>query len=251
MTSQNISKKIENIELRLAADIGPRGGRIIGYTKKDNKPIYEKDHDSHKTFSPNEHLEASNAHEHEIAKIKKSPHLYGSNVFDQIKHHKNMAQKHLDNSGMFKDPSTPSVNKAAKIANAILERTLLATDFEEYKKEHPSTKKTQNDPMFKPAYGQTGPHMSHKDMMKLPANEHHRLESEHLEHAFNAEDKGDHENAAKHRDAAAMHMNYSTAVSKPQKSPYSLPGSGQLKRDQEQKKLRTNYAEQYHKKLSS
>lgn len=101
-----------------------------------------------------------------------------------------------------------------------------------------------------PKFGETKPHLSHKDMMKLPASEHHKLESHHQEHAFVAEDNGDHANASKHKDAAAMHMNYSVAVSKPQKSPYAPKGSSQLKNDREQKKLRTGYAEQYHQKLN-
>ena len=108
--------------------------------------------------------------------------------------------------------------------------------------------KSEESP-HKPSYGQAKPHASHSEMMKLPASEHHRLESEHQEHAFAAEDKGDHENASKHKDAAAMHMNYSVAVSKPTKSPYAPKGSHQLKNDRDQKKLRTGYAEQYHKKL--
>src|ERR1700749_2948334 len=53
-----------------------------------------------------------------------------------------------------------------------------------------------------PAYGETKPHLDHKSMMKLPASEHHRLETAHSMHAMDAEDKGDHTNAAKHKDAA-------------------------------------------------
>lgn len=121
MTYQNISEKISLLEQRLASEIGPRGGRIIGQTKS-GKSIYEHDHPSHAKFNANEHMEASNAHEHEIHKIKKNPGLYGSNVFDQINHHKKMSQKHLENTGMFKSPTAPNVNKAAAIAERIEKR---------------------------------------------------------------------------------------------------------------------------------
>lgn len=98
----------------------------------------------------------------------------------------------------------------------------LANSFQDYKKEHPATKKTESD--FHPAYGQTKPHLSHEEMMKVPPKEHQRLEKEHDAHSLDASRKAEgrwrstgkekeeknahHELAGKHHDMARMHGMY-------------------------------------------
>ena len=101
-----------------------------------------------------------------------------------------------------------------------------------------------------PKYGEIKPHASHEEMMKLPSQAHHKLESAHEMHAFDAEDKGDHGLAAKHREIASMHMNY--AAHKGSITPQNGVkfSTGEKKRSSELKAKRGVYAKQLHDKLS-
>lgn len=127
-----------------------------------------------------------------------------------------------------------------------------AEDYKTYKQEHPGTHKAPSDPMFKPAIGQTKPHLSHEDMQKLPEAEHERLAAEHSAHA-QAATKSTHEArknndldkmrshrdlANKHDDASYMHRAYAYANTRKQ----------QIPQDQRAKHLQN--AERTHKDLS-
>lgn len=105
----------------------------------------------------------------------------------------------------------------------------LATDYKEYKQEHPGTQKSPGDPMFKPQLGQTKPHLQHEEMAKLPPHEHRRLLGEHLNLVDEARRKGNEDVAAKHQEAAVMHDSFSKS----------------------NEKLHKNYAKHLHQKLSS
>ena len=67
-----VSASIEELEKRIA-DIGSRGGKIIGKTKS-GKPIYDSgDHASHKDFTAGEHKDAMNLHKGQIHKLQNHP----------------------------------------------------------------------------------------------------------------------------------------------------------------------------------
>lgn len=85
-----------------SAEIGPRGGKIIGYTKS-NKPIYEShDHPSHKDYSAKDHADASKLHwdfkDDLQSLLKKNPTISGdlrSKMLDKIDHHNAQGNNHF------------------------------------------------------------------------------------------------------------------------------------------------------------
>lgn len=64
-----------------------------------------------------------------------------------------------------------------------LESRLASEDYKTYKQEHPGTKKTPSDPMFKPEYGQVKPHLPHEEMANKGPSWHRQLADEHKKHS--------------------------------------------------------------------
>lgn len=58
---------------------------------------------------------------------------------------------------------------------------------------------------FNPAYGETKPHLSLNEMLKLPHTEHERLAKIHFQHGRDAKQKGDKENSSRHGLAYLLH----------------------------------------------
>ena len=121
--------------------------------------------------------------------------------------------------------------------------------FQNYQQEHPATQKTPSD--FSPKSGETKPHLPHDQMMKLPKKDHHRLSSEHLNHALDAKESGNSDLAKKHHDAANMHDWYAEAQTPPRPQNGVTFGPGERQRAQSRKKLAPQYAEQLHRQLST
>jgi len=243
MTSPNTSEKIVDLENRIGAELGPRGGKIIGKTTT-GKPIYDTpNHPAHQNFNMHEHMEASNLHDHEANRLQSRPESQNFEVRKQIKQHRDNAGQH---SGMaFQHPQS----RAAAVAVARLEKRV-AVDFQEYKKEHPGTQKAPTDQMFSPQMGQAKPHLPHDQMMKLPLKEHYRLSSEHRNHALDAEEKGDHVAADKHHKAADMHDMYSVSQETPKPQNGIMFSKGELQRARERKKSAPIGAQRLHDYLS-
>lgn len=61
MGSYNIQKSEDDNDIEKAGE-GSKGGKVIGHTKS-GKPIYANfNHDSHKEFTSQDHMDASDAH---------------------------------------------------------------------------------------------------------------------------------------------------------------------------------------------
>lgn len=74
---KNILARIEELEKRLATEIGPRGGKIIGKTKT-GKPIYDTgEHPAHQTFNAQDHNDAADVHYSRSKGEGDSNHLMG------------------------------------------------------------------------------------------------------------------------------------------------------------------------------
>lgn len=93
-----------------------------------------------------------------------------------------------------------------------LEQRLATEDFKTYKHDHPETKKTPSDPMFKPGYGDVKPHLSHEDMHKMAPRFHQQWQKDHQKHAMDASKKagdarraGDKVQAQHHSDIGHKH----------------------------------------------
>ena len=72
---KSIKARIEELEARLASEIGPHGGKIIGRTES-GKPIYDKhDHAAHKDFSAKDHKDASQLHQYMALSNQRKPTL--------------------------------------------------------------------------------------------------------------------------------------------------------------------------------
>jgi len=102
--------KIEELEMRLA-EIGDRGGKIIGKTRS-GKPIYDSaNHAAHKGFSAGDHKDAMNAHAGHVHKLENHPlaAVHG----DLIQHHKNQILNHSQQHKNLTNPE-PAVYDLSK-----------------------------------------------------------------------------------------------------------------------------------------
>ena len=89
---KKVLAEIQTLEQKIAAETGPRGGKIIGKTKS-GKPIYDTaNHSAHKDFSKEDHADAQAAHEKladkahkEVQKAKDAGHAYEP-ALDLVKH---------------------------------------------------------------------------------------------------------------------------------------------------------------------
>ena len=112
---RNLKEKIAELERRLAVEIGPRGGKIIGKTKS-GKNIYETfDHPEHANFTREDHDNAADVHrafenksrEH----LEKNPNDHHHE--DLAAHHKKEGVQHAQGHAMNKvfvplPPAPPS-----------------------------------------------------------------------------------------------------------------------------------------------
>jgi len=87
---KSLKEAIQELQDRLAGEIGPRGGKIIGQTES-GKPIYDKhDHPAHKDFTPKDHQDASQLHQYISLANKRKPTLHN--------YHWDQHEKHLQQS---------------------------------------------------------------------------------------------------------------------------------------------------------
>lgn len=85
---KNVKSGIEELEKRMA-DVGARGGKIIGKTKS-GKPIYESyNHHAHKGFTSEDHEDAARHHAHH------AENSLGKNN-KAVKHHTDQMHRHIE-----------------------------------------------------------------------------------------------------------------------------------------------------------
>lgn len=91
------------LEQRLAAEIGPKGGSIIGKTES-GKPIYDQhNHPAHQSFTPKDHQDASQLHQYIALSNRRKPTVEA--------HHWAQHEKHQQMASV---PPTPHVAKIVK-----------------------------------------------------------------------------------------------------------------------------------------
>ncbi len=81
------------------AEVGPRGGKIIGRTRS-GKPIYEhKDHSEHNSFDRMDHLDAATLHKEKVKGLTDystgKPSYKSDSDRDAVKHHKQQSNAHM------------------------------------------------------------------------------------------------------------------------------------------------------------
>jgi hypothetical protein len=84
---KSLKLKIAELEKRLADQIGPHGGKIIGKTR-NGKPIYDShDHAAHKDYTPEDHKDAEHAHQWLAHENKRKPTLNNYHWQQSEAHH--------------------------------------------------------------------------------------------------------------------------------------------------------------------
>lgn len=115
----SIESKIAYLQKRIAAEIGPRGGKIIGKTRS-GKAIYDDvNHADHAKFDRNDHFDAMQAHQNKALEAQNHPFkiLHGP----EIKHHQENATQHYLKSQQRQSPPRPTGSVIESLENRLAE----------------------------------------------------------------------------------------------------------------------------------
>lgn len=92
---KDLKAKIESLEQRLANEIGPHGGKILGRTES-GKPIYDRhDHPAHKDYSPKDHQDASQLHQYIALANRRKPTVESHHWSQHEEHQKKVGAPHV------------------------------------------------------------------------------------------------------------------------------------------------------------